>query len=313
MTTEAIPSLLSLCSRSVTDALPSLQVATYLNKEPFISIPGGINIRSLASPTLPSGRIFRSGTLAQIPAPMLPQLLTTYNIRTIYDLRRADERKTAPSPIIDGVETVWIPSTIDGTIYWPDQNGVPRKKETPTAVPTAAFADGDGINAWTSTYRNILDTHGHIFKAILEKIRDGVEGAVLFHCTAGRDRTGVLAALLLALCHTPRAIIAREHLLTRIGIEPYRDYLFQHFFGMSVQNAAGLGTEGALAKPGVLEMCETREASILGFLDWMDETWGDAGDHGDAYPGVHGWFVKELGFEESDRETIEARLGVERV
>ncbi|KAA6410174.1 MAG: hypothetical protein FRX48_05595 [Lasallia pustulata] len=271
-----------------------------------------MNIRSLTSPTLPPGRIYRSGALTQVPAPMLSQLLTTYNIRTIYDLRRAAERETAPSPIINGVETVWIPSTTDGTVYWPDRCGVQRKKEVPRGVPTAAFADGDGVEAWKATYRNILDTHGHIFKTVLEKIRDGGDGAVLFHCTAGRDRTGVLAALVLALCHTPRAVIAQEYILTRIGIEPFRNYLFEQFFGMSVENAAGAGMEKGLAGPGVLEMCETRETSILGFLDWMDEKWGDVGNQGHTCPGVHGWFIKEMGFEDSDRDKIEARLGVKR-
>lgn len=183
MTIDAISDLISLCSHSIMDPLSPSQVATYLCKAPFISLPGGMNIRSLTSHTLPPGRIYRSGTLTQIPAPMLSQLLTTYNIRTIYDLRRAAERETAPSPIIDGVETVWIPSTDDGTVYWPDQRGLQRKKEVPRGVPTAAFADGDGVEAWKATYRNILDTHGHIFKAVFEKIRDGGEGAVLFHCT----------------------------------------------------------------------------------------------------------------------------------
>lgn len=183
MTTDAIPDLYSLCSHSVIDPLSPSQVATYLCKAPFISLPGGMNIRSLTSPTLPPGHIYRSGALTQVPAPMLSQLLTTYNIRTIYDLRRAAERETAASPVIDGVETVWIPSTADVTVYWPDQSGVQRKKEVPRGVPTTAFADGDGVEAWKATYRNILDTHGHIFKTVLEKIRDGGEGAVLFHCT----------------------------------------------------------------------------------------------------------------------------------
>lgn len=142
-----------------------------------------MNIRSLTSHTLPPGRIYRSGTLTQIPAPILSKLLTTYNIRTIYNLRRAAKRETAPSPIIDGVEMVWIPSTDNVTVYWPDQRGLQRKKEVPRGVPTAAFADGNGVEAWKATYWNILHTHGYSFKAVFEKIRDGGEGAVLFHCT----------------------------------------------------------------------------------------------------------------------------------
>ena len=82
---------------------------------------------------------------------------------------------------------------------------------------------------------------------------------------------------------------------------------------MTIENAVGAGMEKRLAEPGVLEMCETRETSILGFLDWMDETWGgDAGNQRDTCPGVHGWFIKEMGFENSDRDKIEARLGVKK-
>lgn len=130
--------------------------------------------------------------------------------------------------------------------------------------------------------------------------------------TAGRDRTGVLAALILALCNTPRAVIAQDYILTRIGVEPFREYLFQHFFGMEVKNAVESGMEKDSVGPGVLEMCETRETTILRFLDWMDTRWGDAGKRGDTCPGVHGWFVKELGFQESDWEKIKVNLGVIR-
>lgn len=36
---------------------------------------------------------------------------------------------------------------------------------------------------------------------------------------------------------------------------------------MTIENAVGVGMEKRLAEPGVLEMCETRETSILGFQD----------------------------------------------
>jgi protein tyrosine/serine phosphatase len=42
---------------------------------------------------------------------------------------------------------------------------------------------------------------------------------------AGKDRTGVLAALILALMDTPPDIIAKDYVLTRIGVEPFRKKL----------------------------------------------------------------------------------------
>jgi len=59
-----------------------------------------------------------------------------------------------------------------------------------------------------------------------------------------------------------------------------------------------------MAQPGVLEMCEIWDTTILGFLDWMDERWGDVAgeqkcgqkDDVEIFPGVLGWLIKENGF-----------------
>ncbi|KAL9615746.1 MAG: hypothetical protein Q9160_009290 [Pyrenula sp. 1 TL-2023] len=313
MNTEDASDLTSLLSQSVLTPLPPSQVEVYLSKPPFISLPGAVNIRTVTSPTLPPGRIYRSGTLAHVQPFELSRLLTDYNIRTIYDFRSAAEREKSPDPIIDGVDTVWIPNTADGTVYWPDPSGVQRKKEAPKDVPAASFAEGDGVEAWDAAYRNVLDKYQHVYKAVFERLRGGTEGAVLFHCTAGRDRTGVLAALILALCNTPRAVIVQDYFLTRVGVEPFREYLFRHFFKMESETAAEPGMKSTSAGPGVLEMCETRETTILRFLDWMDKKWGDAGKQGDTCPGVRGWFIKELGFQELDWEKVKANLKVIRV
>ena len=115
-------------------------------------------MRSLTSPTLPPGLIYRSGTLSQMPR--------------------------APSPTIDGVETAWMSSTADESLYEPDKAGAKRLKEGPPEAPTEASAEGDGMEAWRMFNANILHTHGHMFKSVLEMIRDrdvGEEvGAVLF-------------------------------------------------------------------------------------------------------------------------------------
>ena len=93
-------------------------------------------MRCLTSPTLPPGLIYHSGTHSQMPKASLSQLRTTYNIRTVDDLHRADERETAPSPTIDEVETAWMLSTADQSLYWPDKAGAKKLKEGPLEIPT---------------------------------------------------------------------------------------------------------------------------------------------------------------------------------
>ncbi len=49
-------------------------------------------------------------------------------------------------------------------------------------------------------YSQILDNAGPAFGVVLRHIRDKPDSPCMFHCTAGKDRTGVLAALLLKVC-----------------------------------------------------------------------------------------------------------------
>lgn len=46
-------------------------------------------------------------------------------------------------------------------------------------------------------YSQILDHGGRAFGAILRHVRDKPNEGCLFHCTAGKDRTGVMAAIIL--------------------------------------------------------------------------------------------------------------------
>lgn len=46
-------------------------------------------------------------------------------------------------------------------------------------------------------YAQILNSAGPAFGVVLRHIRDRPDSPCLFHCTAGKDRTGVLAAILL--------------------------------------------------------------------------------------------------------------------
>lgn len=73
---------------------------------------------------------------------------------------------------------------------------------------------------------------------------------------------------------------------------------------------------------GLRELCEVRESSILAFLDWMDEEWGGAcgggrsvggeerhdDEEGETAPGVRGWLIDEMGFEDGDLDRIVERL-----
>ncbi|KAK0635646.1 protein-tyrosine phosphatase-like protein [Bombardia bombarda] len=67
--------------------------------------------------------------------------------------------------------------------------------------------------------------YGGSVKGVLEHVRDGVGEGFLFHCTAGRDRTGVVAGLLMTLAGAKPEDIKLDFMLSRIGTEPAREQL----------------------------------------------------------------------------------------
>lgn len=129
-------------------------------------------------------------------------------------------------------------------------NPSPKKPLAPSE-----FATNNGVDGYLKMYSDVLeDTHRDVYRIIIERLRDGGEGGILFHCTgtnssilpisaflglsmsepielilflseAGKDRTGILAAHILSLVKTPQKYIAYDYVLTRIGIELFREYL----------------------------------------------------------------------------------------
>lgn len=76
------------------------------------------------------------------------------------------------------------------------------------------MAAGDPAGYWASAYTQMLDRHARNFARALAAIADADGGAVVFHCAGGKDRTGLVAALLLRLAGAPVDEIARDYALT---------------------------------------------------------------------------------------------------
>jgi protein tyrosine/serine phosphatase len=119
---------------------------------------------------------------------------------------------------------------------------------------------------------------------------------------AGKDRTGILSALILALTNAPKEEIAKDYALTRIGIEPYREFLLTAL----MQQMGKTFSSEVFEDPGMLELCGVRGPTIVAVLEWMGEKWGSVGKG--SYPGVEGYLIQELGFEREDVEKIRKNL-----
>jgi protein tyrosine/serine phosphatase len=294
----------ALLQTSIRDPLPESATKLLVSLPPFLPVPHALNLRTISSPSLLGPNvIFRSGSLSHLSEPVLSALRTNYNITTIFDLRSQKEREKVPSPSIEGIKTTWISSTAHvgrsaGSIL--DAEAV-KEKNVLTNVKVADFAQKNGKVAFVKMYGNLLFTQKDAYRGVFEMLRDSKSG-ILFHCTAGKDRTGVLAALILALVGASDEEIEQDYLLTRVGVEPFRE----HLMALLLQQ---LG-KTSLDEPGISEMCGVTRHTILAFLQWMNERWGgDRTFSGTSkYFGVEGYLRDELGLKAEDVEKIRSNL-----
>ena len=69
------------------------------------------------------------------------------------------------------------------------------------------------VELMTELYRALVNDQAHRFAELFEHLLQA-EGPVVFHCTAGKDRTGFAAALILLALGVPRDVVQQDYLLT---------------------------------------------------------------------------------------------------
>ena len=168
--------------------------------------PGGLNIRDLGPRTLPDGSrlparaIVRSGTLAELTGAGWTTL-SDAAIRTVIDLRNEDEVAEDSQAAPLEVKRLHLPlDAIDDRQFWDRwtrdfEFGTPRY------------------------YGPHLRRHPERGARVIRAIADASPGGVLFHCGLGRDRTGLVAILVLALLGAPAEEICEDYLLSRDSLK----------------------------------------------------------------------------------------------
>ena len=169
------------------------------------------------------GKLFRSGIPRNINQAMRNRLVEL-KIKHIIDLRHADECQ-------------WLPADhIPGMIH----HNFPMSAKPPRLMVEEASGQRIGNRIDRLIQTHYYDTvgmsyqrrpHSHFFQAALSqslkliiKIEDEVP--ILFHCAVGKDRTGLLAATIMAICQISKAQIIEEYLLTNQHYKTYIKSLF---------------------------------------------------------------------------------------
>ncbi|KAF7432667.1 hypothetical protein PC9H_004609 [Pleurotus ostreatus] len=248
------------------EALDPSYVASVLSNPPFITIPGVINVRDLGaylSNTHPGkltkpNLMLRSAEISGITPEGIDRL-RELGITKVFDLRSDTEieKYDTPVPEIEGIEIIRAP-VFQKEDYSPEM--MAKRYKLYASGKTEARP-----TAFMELYSQILDHGGEAFGAVLRHIHDRPTEGCLFHCTAGKDRTGLLAALLLKLAGVDNEAIAKDYALTRVGREPARPMIM-----------ARLAKEPLFASnnEAALNMFTCRHDTMTSFLELLDKNYG---------------------------------------
>ena len=208
------------------------------------------------------GVLVRSDSIAHL-TPVGREAMIAYGVTTVIDLRTDAELQRAPNPCADNA----------GLAY--------------RHLPLIDDSGMDGLSELSGMFERylwMLDERPEAFRSIFETVA-AADGAVVFHCFAGKDRTGLVAAMLLSVAGVPNEAIAADFAETDTQLAlRYQEWL------------------AAAAPERRSEMREELSCPpdrILGVLDHLNQRWG----------GVQGYMKAAVGLSQGSIDQLSAKLG----
>lgn len=251
--------------------------------ERVLDVPDVFNFRDLggyvnrAGKSVKWGKLYRSGSLAKLTKAGEDQL-KELGIHWICDLRSTAEVKTAPTPAISGILNKNIPI---GAAK--NELSEETKLEIPADETVYEPLMGDSYKVFVHSTSDYFT----IFNALLKP-----QGTpFLFHCTAGKDRTGILAALLLHLLDIPEEMIFQDYAITN------------HFTEQILEEVGALanlfsGQEKQMALETFRPMAEARPSYLTIAFDEMKRTSGS----------IDLFLENEVGITREMKQNLQAQL-----
>ena len=173
------------------------------------------------------GRLFRSSELSYLTDDDV-RLLGEKGVTTVVDFRGPGEAADAPDRLPPG--TLRVASPVIGDEL--DESAIRRFLQR-DGLPDGMY-DEARVSSYGPFYRmltlvNSYDDPSYVerlvgYKPFFEQLLKQPAGeAMLFHCTGGRDRTGVATALLLHILGVPEGTIEKDYLASNTYLQPDAD------------------------------------------------------------------------------------------
>ncbi|MDY0811895.1 tyrosine-protein phosphatase [Kitasatospora purpeofusca] len=143
-----------------------------------------------------TGVVYRSGDLSKLTDQDLAKL-RRLGVRTVFDLRTPGEQKTAPDRVPAGA------TVVNANVLGVADTGAFNVTSPQAAVQAMVDAERTMVSADSAR-----TAYHSVFNSLVERNDENV----LFHCTAGKDRTGWASAALLTALGVPRETVEADYL-----------------------------------------------------------------------------------------------------
>ena len=213
----------------------------------YVEIAGMNNTRDLGGMRTKDGRRIRSGMLyrsARLEKLQDPDWFTR-NVDIVVDMRSSQEVKETPDPEIPGVENLHLP------IFEMQASAVTRDEESERRMMAPPPDPETALQNMAAVYTRFVTDEFCLsqYRRFIELLFKPREKAILWHCTAGKDRTGTGALFIQEILGVDREAIMADYLITN-------EYLKEEIAGFVEM----------IAKQSGKEMTETEKEAMLAFM-----------------------------------------------
>ena len=156
------------------------------------------------------GLLYRSGHLASIKPRHAEKLRDKLGIKSIIDLRAPSELAQKSDVVAESVEYCHLPPLSD------EQNPAVNRRNCRTLLNNIMSHKGGAREHMSDTYRTMVTEEPALeaFATLIHMLLEQNDGAFLWHCTQGKDRTGIASAAVLLALGVDRDEIMRDYMRT---------------------------------------------------------------------------------------------------
>ncbi len=229
------------------------------------------------------GLILRGAALASASEGDLDALFGEHGVRCVIDLRCGWERAAKPDPDVHGVENLHIP------FYDKDIVGLEYTKKLPGTIRIGHDFACDQVDFYRSTANPATVAQmARALDALFARAASGMP--VYLHCTGGKDRAGILSALVLEVLGAQPDAVLSDYLATNASRDAHIQGTYERFLRLCEG-------DGKRAR----ELCDSHRASPENIGAFYDEV-------GKRYGGMEPFIACQLGIGKTRRAHLQNAL-----